>query len=81
MDIVLQEGNNTLDVALVPIPPPVANLYGVVTDSETGLPIEGVMVTMNGSVVYTDSSGSFSFVGFAPGPYTIIFEKDGYETQ
>lgn len=76
----LVEGNNELNVQLPPIPPPVANLYGVVTDAETGLPLSGVKVTIDGLITYTDASGNYGFEGLEPGTYTIIFEKEGYET-
>jgi len=79
-DIVLYEGNNVLNVGLAPIPPPVANLYGVVTDAQTGLPLEGVKVSIDGLVTHTNSSGAYGFEGLTPGSYTITFEKDGYET-
>ena len=79
-DIVLVEGTNELNVQMTPIPPPVANLYGVVTDAETGSPIPGVEVTLNGLVTYTDSLGRYAFEGLSPGSYTIEFSKDGYET-
>ena len=79
-DIVLHEGDNELNVQMVPIPPPVANLYGVVTDADTGQPIQGVKVTINGLITYTNSSGAYGFEGLTPGSYTIKFEKDGYET-
>jgi len=80
-DIVLTEGNNVLNVGLTPIPPPVATLYGVVTDADTGYPIEGVKVTINGLVTHTNSSGAYAFEGLTPGSYTITFEKAGYETE
>ena len=80
-DIVLYEGSNELNVGLTPIPPPVANLYGTVTDAETGSPIEGVKVTINGLITYTNSSGAYGFEGLTPGSYTITFEKEGYETE
>lgn len=79
-DITLYEGNNELSVGLTPIPPPVANLYGVVTDAETGLPLPGVKVTIDGQTTYTDAGGNYGFIGLTPGGYTITFEKDGYET-
>lgn len=79
-DIILYEGNNELNVALSPVPPPVANLYGVVTDAETGYPIAGVKVTIDGLVTYTDANGRYAFEGLAPGSYTSTFEKEGYET-
>ncbi len=79
-DIILVEGSNELNVGLTPIPPPVAELYGTVTDAETGYPIEGVKVTIDGVVTYTNASGAYAFEGLAPGSYTITFEKEGYET-
>lgn len=79
-DITLHEGMNELNVGLVPIPPPVASLYGVVTDADTGVPISGVKVTIDGLSTYTNASGEYGFEGLEPGAYTIIFEKAGYET-
>ena len=79
-DIVLVEGTNELNVGMTPIPPPVADLYGMVTDAETGLPISGVLVTIGGLTTYTNASGGYGFTGLTPGSYTITFEKDGYET-
>ena len=79
-DIVLVEGDNVLNVGLTPIPPPVANLYGVVTDAQTGYPLSGVKVTIDGLTTYTDASGNYGFTGLSPGSYTITFEKEGYET-
>ncbi len=78
--VVLVEGNNQLNVQMTPIPPPVANLYGVVIDAETSYPIEGVKVTIDGLVSYTNASGAYAFEGLAPGSYNITFEKEGYET-
>jgi len=79
-DIILTEGDNVLNVELTPIPPPVASLYGVVRDAETGSPLSGVKVTLDGVVAYTDAGGNYGFTGLTPGSYTITFEKDGYET-
>ena len=79
-DIVLYEGNNTLNVNLVPIPPLVANLYGVVTDAVTGEAISGVRVAIDGLVTYTDSLGQYGFEGLEPGNYVVEFSKEGYET-
>ena len=80
MAITLQEGNNELNVQLVPVAAPVANLYGVVTDAQTGYPIEGVRVEIAGVFIYTDSSGNYGFIGLTPGSYTITFSKAGYTT-
>ena len=79
-DIVLYEGTNELNVGMTPIPPPMANLSGVVTDAQTGYALQGVKVTLDGLVTYTDSLGRYAFDGLTPGGYTLTFEKDGYET-
>ncbi len=79
-DITLYEGTNEQNVGMSPIPPPVANLYGVVTDAQTGYALQGVKVTLDGLVTYTDSLGRYAFDGLTPGGYTLTFEKDGYET-
>lgn len=77
---ILAEGDNVINVQLIPIPPQVANLYGVVTDAETGLPLSGVKVTIDGLVAYTNAGG-YGFTGLMPGSYVITFEKDEYETE
>lgn len=79
-DITLHEGTNELNVGMTPLAPPVASLYGVVTDAETGYALEGVKVTIAGLITYTDNIGQYAFEGLTPGSYTITFEKDGYET-
>jgi len=79
-DITLYEGTNEQNVGMASIPPPMASLYGVVTDAETGYALDGVKVSLDGLVTYTDSLGRYAFDGLTPGSYTITFEKDGYET-
>ena len=79
-DIVLIEGSNELNVGMVPIAPPLADLSGVVTDAGTGIPLSGVLVTINGLTTMTNVFGEYMFVGLTPGSYTITFEKEGYET-
>jgi hypothetical protein len=83
--VTLLEGNNTLNVSLTPIAPPVANLYGVVVDAVTGSPLQGVNVVITapgwaGLGTYTDSSGAYGFANLTPGSYTVTFSKAGYET-
>jgi len=79
-DIILSEGDNVLNISLVPIPLPVANLSGTVTDADTGYALSGVKVTIDGLTDYTDSYGRYGFEGLTPGAYTLTFEKDGYVT-
>ena len=68
-----------------PIPPPpttplLANLYGVVTDSQSGDPISGVSVTVNGSIAITDNIGYYLFEDLAVGEYVITLERSGFVT-
>jgi hypothetical protein len=79
-DIILYEGDRELNVVLTPLPPPVANLYGKVTDAITGYPLPGVLVTLNGLQVSTDAGGNYIFEDLDPGEYVLQFSKDGYET-
>ena len=63
-----------------PPPPGLANLYGRVTDAETGNPVSGVLVNLNGLSLSTDSNGDYLFEELDPGSYSISFSKEGYET-
>ena len=60
--------------------PGLANLYGKVTDAVTGEAIPGVLVTLDGMQIYTDSGGNYSFTDLEPGEYVLQFSKDGYGT-
>lgn len=61
-------------------PPGLATLYGKVTDAVTGVPLSGVLVSLNGMQLYTDSDGNYSFTDLEPGEYVLQFSKEGYET-
>jgi protocatechuate 3,4-dioxygenase beta subunit len=74
----LIEGNNTLNVSLTPIAAATSTLTGFVTDSVTGLPLEGVAVHIDNMTAYTDASGGYGFTGLEPGSYGIGFSKTGY---
>lgn len=63
-----------------PPEPGLANLYGKVTDAETGQKIPDVLVTLNGMQAYTDAAGNYAFNDIEPGEYALQFSKDGYET-
>lgn len=79
-DITLYEGDNELNIGLVPIPLPEARLFGIVTDANTGSPLSVVKVSLNGLSVYTSASGQYQLSGLEPGRYIVTFEKSGYET-
>ncbi len=57
-----------------------AQLYGVVTDKDTFLPIEGVKVTLNGKVTHTNAYGYYQLANLDTQEYDITFAKDGYAT-
>jgi uncharacterized membrane protein len=80
MSISLQEGDNVLNVQMIPTGSPQAALIGQVTDADTGQPISQVKVTLGTLVTYTNSSGQYSFEGLNPGNYSVSFEKTGYQT-
>ncbi len=79
MTIELQEGANTVDVNLVPIPIPEASVVFTVIDADTNNPLPGVEVTLAGITRTTDSSGGCEFTGVIEGDYSITFSKEGYE--
>ncbi|WP_438447182.1 carboxypeptidase regulatory-like domain-containing protein [Gorillibacterium sp. sgz5001074] len=64
-------------------------LSGVIRDIRTGLPLEGVQVTVrvfgseNGSpfTAVTGPDGSYGFTGLYPGVHTIDVRYDGYEDR
>lgn len=84
MAIEVVEGNNELNIDLVPsgAPPATTVLFGIVADANTGQPIPGVQVVMGGVGRETDGQGRYRFEGewLVPGEYSITFTKDGYET-
>jgi len=57
-----------------------AKLYGVVTDKDTILPVEGVKVALNGKVTHTNVLGYYQLANLDTKVYDITFEKDGYTT-
>jgi len=63
-----------------PPPPGRANLYGKVTNAITGNPIGGVLVSLNGLEVSTNTGGNYIFEDLDPGAYLLQFTKEGYET-
>ena len=58
-------------------------LYGVVVDAETGRPLEGVNITIAGTVYGTSSnrSGRFEFEQLLEGNYTVTAKHIGYVSQ
>lgn len=59
------------------------SLEGIVTNSQTSLPVEGVQVTtaMAKAKAITDEDGKYYFEYLLPGDHPITFEKIGYFTR
>jgi subtilisin family serine protease len=59
-------------------------LSGTVYDQDN-FPLEGVMVTITGNSfsdsIDTNEDGYYEFYDLAAGDYTLIYEKDGYQSQ
>lgn len=53
-------------------PPGLGSLSGVVTDIETGLPIDGIEITLNGLTYTTIEDGVFEFLEVDAGTYTLV---------
>ncbi|MCK4358795.1 MAG: carboxypeptidase regulatory-like domain-containing protein [Candidatus Cloacimonetes bacterium] len=64
-----------------------ATLQGLITDSETGIPIENALISANlaiggGGIEYSNSSGYYLIEDLLPGLYsTITISKADYETE
>ena len=60
----------------------VAQISGVVYNTKTIQPIDGVQVELIGAevpTVFTDSAGVYAFKNVKPGTYTVAFAKTGYQ--
>lgn len=57
-------------------------LTGVVTDAETGNPIEGVAVTIQGTTLgsNTNAAGRYFIIQIPPGTYTVLARRLGYQS-
>ncbi len=65
-----------------PPPPGYANLYGVVTDKQTGKPIQGASITLDGGQrIYTGAAGDYLFLEVATGIHFISVSENDYEPQ
>jgi hypothetical protein len=60
-----------------------AGVKGYITDTQTGLPLDAVIVSIYGSTktTTTDTDGKYELLQMAKGFYTLKFEKTGYITQ
>ena len=69
--------------AAPPLPPvDKATLWGVVTDADTGNPINGIKASLNSWLQTTGTNGRYEFPEVDPGTYSLVFsDPEGvYET-
>ncbi|MBI9037952.1 MAG: carboxypeptidase regulatory-like domain-containing protein [Bacteroidales bacterium] len=76
---VIQNQTTTIDFSLLPIPT-TASISGIVTDSITKFPIEGVLVSVEGTLysAITNFVGEYSISDVLPGNYNITATANGY---
>lgn len=69
-----------IEVRLDRLPPVPGKISGKVVDNKTGIPIQGVEVTIQFPSHYsvTDEEGEFHFMDLHPGNYTLILSMEGY---
>lgn len=60
-----------------------ATLYGVVTDAQTGNPVNGAVIELVGTSWSdtSDYSGGFRITGIEPGTYTVRVSHPDYEEK
>jgi hypothetical protein len=77
MAVTINPGVNTINVTMQLI---LGNLSGKVIGSDAPNGLAGVTVTLDTTVVTTDSSGNYGIQGIPPGQHSLKFEKAGYQT-
>ncbi|MFZ5907351.1 MAG: DUF1566 domain-containing protein [Nitrospirota bacterium] len=80
---IIEPGQNILHVGLSPL---LATLTGVISDGTTGMPLDGVTVTVTDaagriSSTTSDANGNYVLAELAPGDFAASFEKSGYTTR
>lgn len=62
-----------------PPPPGMSSLGGIISDVDTGTPVIGVQVTLDGKITSTNNDGYYYLNNITPGPYALYFIKSGYQ--
>ena len=60
-----------------------ASIFGQVVDAETGSPVSGVTVIVDGTNILatTDAEGKYTLDKLKPGTYDVVFSKSGYRNS
>ena len=74
------EPGDRLDLTLELEPIRLGSLSGRIVDSQTGEPIAGALVTLDGQTAETDANGVYRFTGLKPGPANLQVQYPGYRT-
>ena len=75
------EPGETLDLTLELEPIRLGALSGRIVDSQTGEPIAGALVTLDGQTAETDANGVYRFTGLKPGPANLRVQYPGYRAE
>lgn len=76
--ITVQDPSGTVSTTVTYMPPPKVHVQGRVVDKNTGEPIEGAIVTLDGRSTTTDENGTFAFPDTDLGTYTITVTAPNY---
>lgn len=68
----------TFNISMEAIPGK-SSVLGKITDENTGLPIEGALISVGTHTATTDSSGNYKIRHISPGHYDVSVVKTGYE--
>jgi len=61
-----------------PMPSSVTELLGKVTDAESGKPVEGVKISVQGQMATTNADGEYFFSGLDPRRCVLTAAREGY---
>ena len=60
-----------------PLPPPQkGTVWGIITDCQTGAPLQGAKVVLDGSNTSTNALGKYEFVDIEPGRFSLYVYKE-----
>jgi DNA-binding beta-propeller fold protein YncE len=77
----VEEGSPQVVNAALEPRPALGTLRGVVRDGDTGGPVAGARLTVNGRTAVTDALGAYSLSGVSAGMATVTIDAQGYITS
>jgi len=80
LDVDESEDNNQATAVII-VQTPTGHIAGIVKDSVTGNPIDGVTVAANSYSDVTDELGQYDIANVPEGTYVVTASKNGYQTS